>query len=117
MDQLSSTQNKILDYIEKNTYTDRATAFRLFSVTSDYSIDQLLIAGYLKEIPPCTPDELNWYTLSDKGHAYLEEFNSIKTTEHKRNRMESLRFWIPVAIDTILSVAAIVISIIALLWQ
>lgn len=93
MDQLSSTQIEIMDYIEKNTYTDRATAFQLFSTTSDYSIGQLLVDGYLKE------------------------FNSVKAIEHKRNHMESLQFWIPIAIDTILSISAIAISIIALLQQ
>ncbi len=117
MEQITSKQNEILSYIEKNTYINRATAFRLFSTTSDYSIDQLLENGYVKKLRSDNPDELDWFVLSDKGHAYLDELNLNTETERKNKRKETLRYWIPIGLDTVLSVAAIIISIIALLKQ
>ena len=117
MDQLTSLQNKILNYIERNTYIDRASAFRLFSTSSDYSIDQLLENEYIQKLHSDNPDELDWFVLSAKGHAYLNELNLNTEAERKNKRKETLRYWIPIGLDTVLSVTAIIISIIALLKQ
>lgn len=88
-DNLTQEEIRILKYIDKNVYTDRAEAFRLFSSTSDYSIDQLLKLEYLRAIPPKDPVQLTWFSLTSKGQAIVDEYNIAEY--EKEQELQTLR--------------------------
>ena len=73
-DMLSKEEIDILKYVDYNVYIDRAKAFRLFSTTSDYSINQLLKRELLKSIPPTVPNELIWFSLTPAGQSFINNY-------------------------------------------
>lgn len=85
---LTHEQISILEYIEKNSYIDKAIAFRLFSPTSDYSIDELLNEKYIYAIDPPTIQEFIWYVLTPKGRSFLSDYHQAlhnsNTTQKKQ---------------------------------
>ena len=112
-DKLSREEINILMYIDKNVYLDRSESFRLFSSTSDYSIDQLLNHGYIRLIPPKSSDELDLFLLTPKGKTYISEYASKsleKEIEIKRIRNDTF-------FSKTISVLALIISIVAVIVQ
>lgn len=119
MNQLTSEQIEILKYLDKNVYIDRCSAFKNFSAHSDYLIDKLLKNGFIKIVNESTTSSastsLDLYVLSGKGHSVLHEVKYKVEREKKLIQKDTFRFWVPIVINSLLSIIAIIISIIALL--
>lgn len=114
-DNLTHEEISILRFIDKNVYTDRAEAFRLFSTTSDYSIDQLLKLEYLRTIPPKDSDQLTWFSLTPKGQAFIHECNIAEYEKEKeiQNLRKEATFSKKIAIISLaVSVVSVIVEII-----
>lgn len=114
-DNLTQEEISILKYIDKNVYTDRAEAFRLFSSTSDYSIDELLKLEYLRAIPPNDDKQLTWFSLTSKGQSFIYDYNIAEY--EKEQELQVLRkeaiFSKKIAILSLaVSVASVIVQII-----
>ena len=84
---LTHMEIAILKYLNNNFYISYAEAFRLFSPASDYSINHLLELEYLRLLPSNSPDEPDWFILTSKGKAFVEEHlicDSIREQELQR---------------------------------
>lgn len=113
---LDSEQINILKYLDKNIYIDRAIAFQNFSISADYSINTLLQEGYIsmpkndsQTLEPFA--QLDIYVLTGKGYAYLRTMKEINEVQKRRLRIEAIKYWVPICISSILSIIAIIISI------
>ena len=87
-DMLSKEEIDILKYVDYNVYIDRAKAFRLFSTTTDYSINHLLKRGLLKSIPPTVPNELIWFSLTPAGQSFINNYKLIE--KEKEDEIQAL---------------------------
>lgn len=97
--QLTHEQINILKYIEKNIYIDKVIAFRLFSPTSDYSINELLKEKYIYAIPPSTDNDLIWFALTSKGRSFLSDHEqTLKNSDISRNKQLIYNIYIPLGV-------------------
>lgn len=116
MQHLDSEQIDILKYLDKNVYIDRAIAFKTFSLSSDYSIDSLLQNGFIHKLEPINQNidsnpALDMFLLSGKGIAYLRYLKEFDEDKKRMQHIERIKYWTPIFISTILSVIAIIISL------
>lgn len=113
IDNLTSEEINILKFINKNVYTDRAEAFRIFSLTSDYSLNHLLELDLLREIPSKNSDDLPWFAFTPKGQAFINNYEIIenqKEIEFQRLQKESL-------FSRKIAILSLVVSIISVITQ
>lgn len=103
---IDKMSRKVLKFIAKSGKLNFNAIDNKFGEYSEQIISSLCSEGYLEQIIPYpTFDRMVFtYAITPKGKAYFEE-----------KRIKKTHFWIPIIIDTVLSVTAIVISIIALI--
>lgn len=102
---LDNASQKILKFLENNGETKFETLYNKFGDNTEDILMALCNIGYAKQLinhPTFNSNELT-YKIMPLGKAYFKE-----------RRISKIHFWIPIIIDTILSIAAIIISIIAL---
>ena len=101
----------ILKYLDQNVYVSRPEAFRLFSITSDFLIDHLLELGYIKILKAPSSNEFDWFLLTPKGQAYINEY---KYNQQKEDA-EISRICHDARFSKITAIIAIIISIFAVI--
>lgn len=103
---IDKISRKALKFISKNGEISLDAIYANFGEYGEQIINSLCVEGYVKQVllrPTFNINEFT-YAITPKGKAYFEERRSVK-----------IHFWIPIAIDTVLSLSAIVISVIALI--
>lgn len=113
VDNLTQEEINILKFADKKVYIDRAEAFRLFSITSDYSIDQLLEAGFLQSIPPKNPNELTWFSLTPKGQSFIDNYKLIE----KKNEDELRALQKESIFSRKIAILSLIVSIVSVIAQ
>lgn len=113
---LTHMEIAILKYLNNNIYISYAEAFRLFSPASDYSINHLLELEYLRLLPSNSPDEPDWFILTSKGKAFVEEHlicDSIREQELQRLKKKADSAKHHAIFADILAVLALIVAIAA----
>lgn len=104
----------IMQYLDQNVYISRPEAFRLFSVTSDFLIDHLLELGYIKILKAPSSNEFDWFLLTPKGQAYINEFKynqQIADAEISRIRHDARFSKVTAIIAIIISIFAVTVPV------
>ncbi len=108
---LDKTSENMLKFIIKNGITDLETLKTRFGEGCNIVVSWLTENDYIKGTKPCYPlingkrvlRYLSPYVVTPKGRAYFEE-----------NFRNEWHYWVPIAFNLVLSIIAIIISIIAL---